>query len=41
MLQRTILALSLMLGVSAAHAFGLNLDKLTNIIGKAQDLKPV
>jgi len=41
MLQRTVLALVLMLGVTAAHAFGLNLEKLGNIISKSQDLKPV
>ena len=41
MLQRIILALGLLLAVTAAHAFGLNLEKLGNIISKTQELKPV
>jgi predicted Zn-dependent protease len=41
MLQRIMLTLVLLLGATAAHALSLNLDKLTNIIGKAKDLKPV
>lgn len=41
MSRMIFIAFVLMLGSSAAHAFGLNLDKLTNIISKSQDLKPV
>ena len=41
MAKRILLTLALMLSCSAAYAFSLNLDKLTNIISKTQDLKPV
>lgn len=41
MLKRIALAFTLMLACTAAHAFGLNLEKLTNIISKTQELKPV
>ncbi|MDZ4097433.1 MAG: M48 family metalloprotease [Methylophilaceae bacterium] len=41
MTKRILLTLVLMLSCSAAYAFSLNLDKLTNIISKTQDLKPV
>jgi predicted Zn-dependent protease len=41
MMQRTILVLLALLATTTAQAFSLNLDKLTNIIGKTQDLKGV
>lgn len=41
MLKRIALAFTLMLACTAVHAFGLNLEKLTNIISKTQELKPV
>ena len=41
MLQRIVLSFVLMMGCSVAYAFGLNLEKLGNIISKTQDLKPV
>src|SRR5690606_26282584 len=36
-----VLSFVLMMGCSVAYAFGLNLEKLGNIISKSQDLKPV
>lgn len=41
MLQRIVLSFVLMTGCTVAYAFGLNLEKLGNIISKTQDLKPV
>lgn len=40
-MKRSFMLLTLLLWVSAAQAFELNINKLVDVIGKAKDLKPV